>query len=65
MGIIKLPVVFSLDREIEELKRVQQRELDASKKEAELAAEMKFGDGLCEARKAYVALKHLLDSQVS
>ena len=53
-----------LDKQIEELKLTQQRELDLSKKEAEMAAEMKFGDGLTEARKAYVALKHLLDSQV-
>lgn len=56
---------FSLDKQIEELKQTQQRELDLSKKEAELAAEMKFGDGLTEARKAYAALKHLLDSQVT
>ena len=56
---------FSLDKEIEELKLTQRRELDLSKKEAELAAEMKFGDGLTEARKAYAALKHLLDSQVT
>lgn len=29
-----------------------------------MAAEMKFGDGLNEARKAYVALKLLMDTQV-
>ena len=61
--LIVLTLLFS-DKEIEELKLSQQRALDLSKKEAEMAAEMKFGDGLTEARKAYVALKHLLDSQV-
>ena len=61
--LILLTLLFS-DKEIEELKLSQQRALDLSKKEAEMAAEMKFGDGLTEARKAYVALKHLLDSQV-
>ena len=61
--IIMLIISFS-DKEIEELKLSQQRELDLSKKEAEMAAEVKFGDGLTEARKAYAALKHLLDSQV-
>lgn len=29
-----------------------------------MAAEMKFGDGLNEAKRAYVALKGLLDTQV-
>ena len=53
-----------IDKEIEELKLSQKRQLELSKKDAELAAEMKFGDGLSEARKAYAALKHLLDSQV-
>ncbi|XP_028403187.1 kinesin-like protein KIN-5A [Dendronephthya gigantea] len=53
------------DKEIEELKLSQKRQLELSKKDAELAAEMKFGDGLSEARKAYAALKHLLDSQAS
>lgn len=62
---ITILAFFPLDKEIEELKLAQQRELDLSKKEAELAAEMKFGDGLTEARKAYAALKHLLDSQVT
>ena len=55
---------MTLDKEIEELKASHQRQLDLSKKEAEMAAEIKFGDGMNEARNAYVTLKRLLDSQV-
>jgi hypothetical protein len=68
INVLIRPVILFIfllsDKEVEELKLSQQRELDVSKKEAEMAAEMRFGDGLTEARKAYAALKHLLDSQV-
>lgn len=68
INVLIRPVILFIfllsDKEVEELKLSQQRELDVSKKEAAMAAEMRFGDGLTEARKAYAALKHLLDSQV-
>ncbi|XP_046851279.1 kinesin-like protein KIN-UA [Xenia sp. Carnegie-2017] len=58
-------ILDARDKEIEQLKVKQKHELDIIKKEATLAAEIKFSDELSEAKRAYASLQHLMDSQAN